>query len=55
MKEDIFFDLGDTESEVEINSDVSVDFLVENEDELDNNDISELKAELIRLNKLNDL
>ena len=55
MKEDVFFDLGSEEEQIESNSDVSRDFLVEDDEEIDNKDIAALKQELMRLSKLNDL
>lgn len=55
MHKDLFFDLESTDTELEYNSDVSVDFLESEENGMGCGEAAELKAELLRLNKLKDL
>lgn len=56
MHRDLFFDLESNDSEMEYNSDVSINFLAsEDSCEMKNEDVAELKAELVRLSKLKDL
>lgn len=57
MYKDLFFDLESNDSaELEYNSDVSVDFLASEENcTMSNEDIAELREELVRLEKLKDV
>lgn len=55
MHRDLFFDLESNDTELEYNSDVSVDFLESEESGMSCGEAAELKAELLRLNKLKDM
>lgn len=55
MHRDLFFDLESNDTELEYNSDVSVDFLESDDSGMSCGEAAELKAELLRLNKLKDL
>lgn len=56
MHKDLFFDLESDNSELEYNSDASLNMLISDDEcEMKNEEVEELKTELVRLSKLKDL